>query len=451
MVYEGLHGDTYKSLQKLAKAYGISYATVRRRRIEGMSTQEILIKYSNKEIYEGLHKDKYSTISSLAKAYNINTATLQSRLKSGMSMQEALTNPIFGCDSIKEDHLGNRYNSMAEMCKKYNINVGTFMHRIDSGMSLEEALTTPAFISVIHRDGKVDNLDELCKKHNICRHTLRERMKRGMSLEEALKYKKEVIDHLGNVYKSCLEMCEHYNIDAKTFNGRIKRGWSVKDALTTKANENTESKYCMDHVGNKFNTIIEMCSYWGISPTTYYNGIKRGLKLEQILTIKAKHSKCIDCYDHKNNKFNSINEMCRYWGVPISAYRHRIASGMSLKDALTIPASRGIECSSGFGERFKSIKEMCNAYGSNLTSFYKRVSDHIETSVALVVKNDAVRLMYVGLDGKARYTLNRVKDTLYTARELIAKYRPDLLEAYDKYNPTGEYRPYQEKVQESGL
>ena len=89
-----------------------------------------------------------------------------------------------------------------------------------------------------------------------------------------------------------------------------------------------------------------------------------------------------------------------------------------------------------------SIRSLAKTLGISYSTLRYRVAHGIEACVALVC-TERVQLKFVGLDGKARYTLNGIESKLYTARELIEKYRPDLLDAYDKHNLTGKYEPYQ--------
>ena len=68
----------------------------------------------------------------------------------------------------------------------------------------------------------------------------------------------------------------------------------------------------------------------------------------------------------------------------------------------------------------------------------------IEVEVCVVVPSGEIwslHPIFINLDGKAYYKLSWSTDPVNT-RQIIAHYRPDLLEAYDKSNPTGEYRPY---------
>lgn len=92
------------------------------------------------------------------------------------------------------------------------------------------------------------------------------------------------------------------------------------------------------------------------------------------------------------------------------------------------------------GVRYRSIRSLAKSWNVNERTLRYRLSRFIEVEVTLISK-DRTTLMYIGLDGKARYKLNW-SDEPQTARQVIEHYRPDLLEAYDKYNPTGEYTPY---------
>ena len=58
------------------------------------------------------------------------------------------------------------------------------------------------------------------------------------------------IDHKGNEFSTLKEMCDHWKIHTVTFSSRIKTGMSLKDALETKIRKNC--KPCTDHLGNKF-------------------------------------------------------------------------------------------------------------------------------------------------------------------------------------------------------
>lgn len=52
-----------------------------------------------------------------------------------------------------------------------------------------------------------------------------------------------VKDHLGNTFNTTLEMCHHYNISSSAFHGRYNlKKWSLEDALTTPVRDTKKKK-----------------------------------------------------------------------------------------------------------------------------------------------------------------------------------------------------------------
>lgn len=94
------------------------------------------------------------------------------------------------------------------------------------------------------------------------------------------------VDHLGNKYCSIKDMCRSYGINTATYRQRIARGWDIEKALTYFPIESRVK--CVDHLGNKYASKTEMCSKYGI-PGSYNKRIKKGLSVEQALTTPTKH------------------------------------------------------------------------------------------------------------------------------------------------------------------
>ncbi len=70
--------------------------------------------------------------------------------------------------------------------------------------------------------------------------------------------------------------------------------------------------------------------------------------------------KAIPCEDHLCNKYDSIKDMCTHYGVRPDAYWHRIKLGWSKEDALTTPvkmktAKLPKDVDKRFGKRTKKI------------------------------------------------------------------------------------------------
>lgn len=106
---------------------------------------------------------------------------------------------------------------------------------------------------------------------------------------------KRVIDHKNNKFPSISKMCSYWGISKATYNERIKLGWSLKDAVTIKPNEKEHignSKRIIDHEGNEFPSIKEMCKHWGITLSMYNSRVNKcGWSLEKALTTKHRNER----------------------------------------------------------------------------------------------------------------------------------------------------------------
>ena len=126
-------------------------------------------------VYEGLHGDTYKSIASLAKAYNISYHGLWTRIKSGMPTQEALKALLSARFTVK-DHLGNLFDTENEMCRHWGIDSNIYRYRITHGWSMEKALTTPVKCSKgckDHLDNPYPTIEAMCKHYNIKNHLIK--------------------------------------------------------------------------------------------------------------------------------------------------------------------------------------------------------------------------------------------------------------------------------------
>lgn len=353
-------------------------------------------------VYEGLHGDTYNSLLSLSKAYAISYGALRKKVNLGMATQDAIRDIMVGKSKVK-DHMENEFDSVIDMCKYWGKEYNTYRSRISMGWSVEQALTTPLLSNKV-----------------VCR------------------------DHLNNEYKSLLDMCKTYGISTNTYRYRKEQGWSLEKILTTPISDHT--KYCKDHLGKEYKSVVAMCKAYNITPSVYKNRLKLGWSLEKTLTTPIKNVENIrdknGVKDHLNNCYPNIGEMCKAYNRSVQTFYHRLRRGMSLKEALTGEADHSNKIPDGFGNNSYNMVELASKYNISYNTLYTRLKYNVEPSVALIVNTDKVQFAFLGLDGKARYMLNRYEDKLYTARELIAKYRPDLISAYDKHNPTGKYEPY---------
>jgi hypothetical protein len=192
-----------------------------------------------------------------------------------------------------------------------------------------------------HLGNKYNKVKDMTNTYSVPYQTFKNRLKAGWNLEQALttpipdKYKRlrknasedvsvaenisdaSAVDHLGNRYNTVEEMCTHYDIPVSIFQIRIREKWNLERALTTPV-PRAEVKY-VDHLGNKFYSLPELCAYYHITPTTYKHREESGWSIEKILTtpVKTPRNKTSNLIDDENgNKFLSFDELSCYYDIP---------------------------------------------------------------------------------------------------------------------------------------
>lgn len=95
-----------------------------------------------------------------------------------------------------------------------------------------------------------------------------------------------IVDHLGNKFKTISNMCDAYEIGLETFRQRRERGWTLEEALLTPADGRYKScnRVVQDHLGNTYESITKMCIKYKISPATFRARLRRGIGIGQALT-----------------------------------------------------------------------------------------------------------------------------------------------------------------------
>ena len=185
-------------------------------------------------------------------------------------------------------------------------------------------------------------------------------------------------DHLGNTFASMQEMADHWHIPDSTLGALLKK-MSIEEALTLKS-EQLRGKTITDHTDKTWSSVTAMCKAWGITTALYYGRIKCGYSIEQALTSpltkQPRNSKTI--IDHKGNEFASVSDLCKHWGIGRSTYNARIKNGWSMKKALTTPCAKinsmeKQEWTDHLGNKFESLNAMCKAHDVTHHTFRTRI------------------------------------------------------------------------------
>lgn len=128
-----------------------------------------------------------------------------------------------------------------------------------------------------------------------------------------------VYDHLGKKFNSISEMCRYYGVGTRLYYDRINRGYSQKEALEMGIGKRKQ-KYEIQELAKANNIDVHKLAY----------GLSKGMSIK---TIKDwSDGKLVQ--DHKGNLFKSVSEMCRYYGINQSTYTYRIRKGYSMQEAL---------------------------------------------------------------------------------------------------------------------
>ena len=439
-------GQEFDTIIEMCKYWGMSAATFRARIKSGMTLEDALttkVGMRCKKCKDHLGQE-FDTIIEMCKYWGIRCKTFKNRMGKGWTLDRALTEADLGAKKRNrcKDHLGNEFDNAKEMCKYWGIGYNTFIYRMSNRWTLDRALTEAVGNTCVdHIGNNFKSIEDMCKHWGVNVSTFYSRIKSGATIEEVLtldkkSFSKTCIDHTGRAFESIVDMCRYWGVNRATFDGRIRAGATIEEALTGNIDGVSGVE---DHLGNRFNNLEEMCKHYNISKETFNSRIHYGWTLEKALTEPIKtHANA--CTDHLGNTFSSVSEMVKHYGISSATYLSRRRLGWSLEDALTADRENTdvIEFNA-FGERLTRGKA-AKKFNSNINTLRSRLKNKMEPEVSLVCTDD-LHLEFISLNGKAYYRLKWSEDPVST-REIIEYYRPDLLDAYDKSNPTGEYRPY---------
>ena len=165
----------------------------------------------------------------------------------------------------------------------------------------------------------------------------REYISQGYGYDLAVKYAKEA-DGIESAKEAVIQKKNLLTIKGIRDEYEEKR---KKRKASPKKNWRWEAHKCLDHLGNEFRTIGEMCKHWGISVDCYGARKHRGWSLEKILTEPLKPApQGRPCEDHLRQKFKTQSAMCKHWGIPPETFSMRMKAGWSLRRALIQPVKK---------------------------------------------------------------------------------------------------------------
>ena len=193
-----------------------------------------------------------------------------------------------------------------------------------------------------------------------------------------------VKDHLGNTFNTTLEMCHHYNISSSAFHGRYNlKKWSLEDALTTPVRDTKKKKPCEDHKGNTYPSILAMCQAYNLAPSLFYYRQKTlHWSLEKCLTTP------VDTYK-TNGNHKDLKALCQEHGLTLPQYRARLKNpNWTKEDALTQPKSARPHqnITDHLGNTYPTLTAMCEQYNLRLDTYRNRLKKGFSKEETLTYK-----------------------------------------------------------------
>ena len=131
-------------------------------------------------------------------------------------------------------------------------------------------------------------------------------------------------------------MCDFCGGDLDVYRCRVHSlKWTKERALTTAVKNRIRMKLpTVDHEGQNFESFEELARFYAMCPDTLKHRLKRGLSLEEALTMPVRRGQHVVCKDHLGTVYYTFTDMCTYWGVKYSTFIERFNRGLSIEECL---------------------------------------------------------------------------------------------------------------------
>lgn len=211
------------------------------------------------------------------------------------------------------EYQGKLFSSLGEIERFYGLTVGTLRHRLRKGMSLDEAVTTPirspkelknnSKSITDHKGITFPSITDLAKHYGLPRGLVCQRISSGLPMEEvvrkpdSLHYNSVTLD--GKCFNSYKDIEEFYKLPVGCLSKRLKKGMSLEDAVRfgkrNRLDNINKPIVVTDYLGNKFNSLSDMARFYGLTSSVLNGRLKRGWGLKKALLqpIRGKKSKKI--------------------------------------------------------------------------------------------------------------------------------------------------------------
>lgn len=178
----------------------------------------------------------------------------------------------------------------------------------------------------------------------------------------------------GKVYKTYSDLAKDYGFSLSYLSSKLSKGISLEEAVNSyKGHE----EFGVDHLGNKFSSVEEMIKHWGISRRAYNKRRDKGWSLERILTTPVRETpEAKECVDFKGNVFPSLQSMAKEYEVSHASILYHIRKGKTSAEALKYLLTEGKnkrKVTDHKGNSFSSTVKMAEHWKVNYDTFRDRI------------------------------------------------------------------------------
>lgn len=256
--------------------------------------------------------------------------------------------------AIINDYTSNRITT-ENLAEKYGVGRGTINRILQrSGATKTRAEMTVRYDDSIRQkviaDIKAGETDaQITEKYGMSKATVF-KFKKQNGLTKFKIQKMTDVEVCGTVFPTLKKAADQYGIDYKTAHRRIKKlGWSVEQALEIepRITPYTKKLKAVTAFGVEYRSMTHASRAFGMNPQLVAQRVRDGWSVEQALTVKAGEGQSCGWNPPPETQkrlaqvnklgYRSLSEAARAYGITAGAVSRRLASGMSVKDALETP------------------------------------------------------------------------------------------------------------------
>lgn len=357
-----VHGVTYPSHRKLAEAYGITHNMLQHRVLTLKMSFEEAVSFDKVREITCFGKT-YPSKAALAKEYNINVFTLVNRTQLGMSLEKAVSTPICYRDL---ENGGRIYKITHKLSPDSPWWKGEGSVRPYVGQT---ELTLDARFQLHIKASKNKNKNKKYKKNGlkpallnfpiedftieeICRAETQEELDalEQKYIEELSLYpkgynltkggtvssrKSHKVIVFNKTFESLAAACRHYNINEGTVSNRRKKGLSLEDALTLEIDQ-SKLPVALEIFGIKYPSLQQAAIQNNACPKAVWHQFKNNNRpLEEVIKELSGKSKFISVF---GVNYKSKKDACDAHNVKVATISWRMKhKNMTLEEAIKTP------------------------------------------------------------------------------------------------------------------